>query len=239
MERRRFLINSALAIGGLWNLDVYSASGNYKVLRGDTLSGIAHRFHTSVSALKRLNNLTSDRILAGQSLKVRETASASLSSSTITAINKAPINRNKWKHIVIHHSATRQGNAKSFDSAHRRRGMTNGLAYHFVIGNGTGSGDGAIEIGPRWRGQLNGGHVKSSWFNGNSIGICMVGNFQERKPSPKQLASLQELIEHLQTGGLIQNKLRIFGHKQIKREQTLCPGKYMDGTIRTIARKMG
>jgi LysM repeat protein len=239
MERRHFLRNSALILGSIWNLDVWSASNTYKVLRGDTLSGIAHRFNTSVSTLKRLNHLKSDRILAGASLKVREKAAASLPSGTITSINKAPINRNKWKHIVIHHSATRQGNAKSFDSAHRRRGMNNGLAYHFVIGNGTGSGDGTIEIGPRWRGQLNGGHVKSAWFNGNSIGICMVGNFQERKPSAKQLASLQDLIKHLQTGGLMQHKLRIFGHKQIKREQTLCPGKFMDANIRSIARKLG
>lgn len=226
-------------LGSIWNLDVCFASNTYKVLNGDTLSGIAHRFNTSVSALKDLNHLSSDRILAGQSLKVRDKASASLPSATITSINKAPINRNKWKHIVIHHSATRQGNAKSFDSAHRRRGMNNGLAYHFVIGNGIGSGDGVIEIGPRWRGQLNGGHVKSAWFNGNSIGICMVGNFQERKPSAKQLASLNELVKHLQTGGLMQHKLRIFGHKQIPHQQTLCPGRHMDANIRSIARKLG
>ena len=228
-----------MLLGGIWNLDVWSASNTYRVLRGDTLSGIAHRFNTSVSTLKRLNGLKSDRILAGRSLKIKETLASSLPSGTVSAINQAPINRNKWKHIVIHHSATRQGSAKSFDSAHRRRGMINGLAYHFVIGNGTGSKDGIIEIGPRWKGQLNGGHVKSAWYNGNSIGICMVGNFEERKPTTKQLASLQELIQHLQTGGLIQHKLHIFGHKQIKREQTLCPGKFMDTNLRTIAQKLG
>ena len=117
--------------------------------------------------------------------------------------------------------------------------MSNGLAYHFLIGNGRGSGDGVLEIGSRWRGQLNGGHVKSSWYNGNSIGICLVGNFQERKPTPKQLASLQHLVKYLQTSGLMQQKLRVYGHKQIKREQTLCPGKYMDATIASMAKKLG
>lgn len=38
---------------------------------GDTLSGIAHRYHTTVWRLKRLNHLRSDRIYAGQRLRVR------------------------------------------------------------------------------------------------------------------------------------------------------------------------
>jgi|GEM_PF-256586 len=42
----------------------------YTVVSGDTLSAIAARFSTSVSNLKSWNNLTSDLILIGQSLKV-------------------------------------------------------------------------------------------------------------------------------------------------------------------------
>src|SRR5271165_7120164 len=42
-----------------------------------------------------------------------------------------------WEFIVIHHSATRTGDAEIFDAAHRARGMINGLAYHFVIDNGS------------------------------------------------------------------------------------------------------
>jgi hypothetical protein len=42
------------------------------------------------------------------------------------------------------YSAIKDGNAASYDRAHRRRGMENGLAYHFVIGNGVDSGDGEI-----------------------------------------------------------------------------------------------
>ena len=51
-----------------------------------------------------------------------------------------------WEWIIIHHSATRVGSAEVFDAAHRARGMINGLAYHFVIDNGTvGKADGLIE----------------------------------------------------------------------------------------------
>lgn len=42
----------------------------YKVKSGDTLGHIAQRHHTSVSAIKRLNNLRSDNINVGQVLKI-------------------------------------------------------------------------------------------------------------------------------------------------------------------------
>lgn len=48
-----------------------SGRSSYKVRSGDTLSGIAAKFGVRVSTLKRLNNLRSDRIRAGQVLKVR------------------------------------------------------------------------------------------------------------------------------------------------------------------------
>lgn len=42
----------------------------YKVRNGDTLGGIAKRNHTTVSALKKWNNLRSDKIRIGQVLKI-------------------------------------------------------------------------------------------------------------------------------------------------------------------------
>lgn len=42
----------------------------YKVKSGDTLGYIAQRYHTSVSAIKRLNHLKSDNINVGQVLKI-------------------------------------------------------------------------------------------------------------------------------------------------------------------------
>ena len=71
------------------------------------------------------------------------------------AIDEARVARNRWKYTIVHNSGTRQGNARIFDYYHRHvRKMPNGLAYHFVIGNGTSSGNGQIEIGNRWVRQL-------------------------------------------------------------------------------------
>src|SRR5678815_1401985 len=87
-----------------------------------------------------------------------------LTSSVIEAIRRAPVKRRRWQFIVVHNSGTRQGNARVFDYYHKHvRRMQNGLAYHFVIGNGTSTGNGQVEVGDRWRRQINGGHVHSDY----------------------------------------------------------------------------
>jgi LysM repeat protein len=48
-----------------------TAGGTYVIRRGDTLGGIAERHGTTVTALKRLNGMRSERIVAGQKLRVK------------------------------------------------------------------------------------------------------------------------------------------------------------------------
>ena len=143
------------------------------------------------------------------------------------AIDDARVARNRWKYIVVHNSGTRQGNARIFDYYHRHvRRMPNGLAYHFVIGNGTSSGDGLIEIGNRWVIQLAGGHVHSDYLNYISIGICLVGDFNRDLPTRAQYDALDELIRYLrQRVGKIDGRYSIvLGHKEINPRPTDCPG---------------
>ncbi|MBN2190863.1 MAG: N-acetylmuramoyl-L-alanine amidase [Candidatus Aureabacteria bacterium] len=137
----------------------------------------------------------------------------------------AEAQKGDWKYIVIHHSATETGNAAIFDKAHRRRGMRNGLAYHFVIDNGTsGRRDGQIETGSRWKRQIEGGHVRQRWLNIQGIGICIVGNLNEKCMTEKQYWSLVWLTKHLMKKyNIPQNK--VLFHGKIKGESTECPGK--------------
>jgi N-acetyl-anhydromuramyl-L-alanine amidase AmpD len=132
----------------------------------------------------------------------------------------------RWKYIVIHHSATRKGNAAIMDLYHRNfRHMPNGLAYHFVIDNGTcATADGEVEEGGRWKKQLPGGHVKQPWLNESGIGICLVGNFNRQYPTKKQLDSLVALINRLRTSYGIPLSC-IKGHKEFIGERTMCPGR--------------
>ena len=150
-----------------------------------------------------------------------------LSPAVRKAIDNAKIRKGRWKYIIIHNSGTRQGNARIFDNYHRRvRKMENGLAYHFVIGNGASSGNGQIEIGPRWTRQINGGHVASNYLNDISIGICLVGDLNRDLPTKAQLEALDELCSYLRNRvGKVKGKAAIVkGHKEINPKPTDCPG---------------
>jgi hypothetical protein len=143
------------------------------------------------------------------------------------AIDDARVARNRWKYIVVHNSGTRQGNARIFDYYHRHvRKMPNGLAYHFVIGNGTSTGNGQIEIGNRWVKQMAGGHVHSDYLNYIGLGICLVGDFNRDLPTRAQYEALDELIRYLrQRVGKVDGHYSIvLGHKEINPRPTDCPG---------------
>jgi hypothetical protein len=152
-----------------------------------------------------------------------------LSRSVIEAIRRAPVKRRRWQFIVVHNSGTRQGNARAFDYYHRHvRRMQNGLAYHFVIGNGTSTGNGQIEVGDRWRRQINGGHVHSDYLNNISLGICLVGDFNRDQPTRAQLESCEELIRYLRErcGKVDRGEIPVKPHREMNppRWPTDCPG---------------
>ncbi|MGB2781697.1 MAG: peptidoglycan recognition family protein [Phycisphaerae bacterium] len=131
-----------------------------------------------------------------------------------------------WQWIVIHHSATAYGSAAIFDDWHRNGRHWDELGYHFVIGNGTNSGDGAVEIGPRWVKQKYGAHTKV-WnreeYNQVGIGICLVGNFDKSAPTPAQRDALVRLADWLATRYRI-GEDHIIGHGDVA--DTHCPGRY-------------
>ena len=134
--------------------------------------------------------------------------------------------RRNWQYIIIHHSASDRGNAGQFDRFHRMERGWNELGYHFVIGNGRGSGDGEIEVGPRWRKQKHGAHCKTpdNRYNDFGIGVCLVGNFQDRgHPTPAQMRSLAGLVDHLRQVCNIPLQ-DIYKHGAVT-HKTACPGR--------------
>jgi hypothetical protein len=130
-----------------------------------------------------------------------------------------------WKWIVIHHSATPTGGAAAFDRMHRAKGWDE-LGYDFVIGNGTDTRDGQIEVGPRWPVQKHGAHTKTpdNRYNEQGIGICLVGNFDLTNPTNEQMKSVTRLVAFLMQKYNIPPD-RVLGHGQAK--PTDCPGRYM------------
>ena len=132
-----------------------------------------------------------------------------------------------WTAIVIHHSGTNNGNAAVFDRWHREGNYWEGVGYDFVIGNGTDSGDGQIEVTFRWRQQRTGAHCKTpnNWANESAVGICLVGNFNHTVPTARQMQSLLKLISFLQRRyGIAQSG--IYGHNTTPGARaTACPGR--------------
>lgn len=221
MNRRNFVARIS-TIGVLSSLIPNSSQAEtYIVKKGDTLTRIAKRYGTSVTKLKQTNRLTSDNIRIGQKLTVPY---LNAQVATVRRLTKQiTLNRNKWKYIVAHHSATPHGNAQSYDRVDRRHGMKNGLAYHFLIGNGRDSKDGEIEIGSRWTKQIHGGHVSKWEYNNHGIGICLVGNFEIQKPTRRQMDSLKALIRFLGED-LLDGNFQFLVHNEIN--PTLCPGRH-------------
>jgi hypothetical protein len=137
-----------------------------------------------------------------------------------------PVAPRPWRWIVIHHSATTTGGAAAFDKMHRAKGWDE-LGYDFVIGNGTDTGNGQIEVGSRWVKQKVGAHAKTSdnRFNEYGIGICLVGNFDFERPTPQQVRSLDKLVAYLMVTYRISPE-NVLGHRDTK--STDCPGRYMN-----------
>jgi hypothetical protein len=149
-----------------------------------------------------------------------------LSAANIEAIRRAPVQRARWKFVIVHNSGTRQGSARVFDYYHKRvRRMKNGLAYHFVVGNGTSTRDGQIEIGDRWSRQARGGHVHSDYMNNIGLGICLVGDFNRHQPTRAQLEATEELIKYLQER-CGSGRFSVRPHREVNppRWATDCPG---------------
>jgi len=217
-----------------------------RLKKGDTLAKIARERGVSIEDLRKWNRLRGDTLHPGNLLRTRAPSSTpekaipqkteppaptkSTASELIfippvkTLIDSAKPKLRDWEYIVVHHSGTSGGNARIFDAYHKQRGMENGMAYHFVIGNGSDSGDGQIEVGQRWLRQIQGGHLASESLNEIAIGICLVGDFSNHRPDPRQTAALIELVQYLRK---LQpdSRLKFRLHREINTRPTECPGK--------------
>ncbi len=105
-----------------------------------------------------------------------------------------------WKYIVIHHTATSSGSVESINASHVKNKDKSGnpwlgIGYHFVIGNGDGMSDGAIETdlsledADSWGARRQ--HEQRLTTSAASR-ICLVGNFQrhpDRSPAQKRQAA--------------------------------------------------
>jgi len=159
-----------------------------------------------------------------------------------------PVNRSKvtpanapWRHITIHHSTSKDSpavlatasGAKSDLQRIQKYHMTNNgwgdVGYHFLIDAG-----GRIYEGRSM--EFQGAHAGTDGASNNNvgnIGICLLGNFDEERPTPAALRSLEQLVRNLRSTYSIPSK-GVSAHLDWK--NTECPGQYLLPYVRQLAR---
>jgi LysM repeat protein len=195
------------------------------VEHGQTVYRIAKNYGMDWHELMRVNRISNPSSLeVGQQLFIPRLAppvfvpmrGGPLGYEDIRSLVGAPRTKSDWRTITVHHSGTRTGSAKLFHRDHMRRHM-GGLFYHFVIGNGTNSPEGGLEVGFRWQRQIKANRPYD-------IQICLVGDFDEQDVSEAQFSTLVELIQVLrQDYGIGIENIR--KHEDIKGKHTACPGR--------------
>lgn len=183
----------------------------------ETLWRISKTYGVDMRALMAANHLSDPKkIKNGQQLLIPQT----LGPRPVIPLYPGK----RWTHIVIHHTATHNGDAYSIDKLHHKRGFWNGLGYHFLINNGTnGKVDGQIQVGPRWVKQQDGAHANAAGMNEKGIGIALVGNYSERYVSAIEFDTLIFLVKALQKYYRISSQ-NVVAHREVPGKKTECPG---------------
>ena len=113
---------------------------------------------------------------------------------------RVPVDGSRWQYIEIYQSGRARGNARSLAEFGRQKGL-GGLAYHFVITNGSGGPDGRIQVSQQWTEQKEarvGGMSGEGTCESSIIKICLIGDFGKGPPGGVQLSQLAALLRSLQ-----------------------------------------
>jgi N-acetylmuramoyl-L-alanine amidase len=119
--------------------------------------------------------------------------------------------------IIVHHSATDRDSTTfaSIKNYHINNNGWNNVGYHKVIEASGKIYDGMPE------GNV-GYHCLHDGFNYKSVAVCLTGNFQDQKPTEKQLASLKQILDEWRAKYNIPRD-KVLGHKETG-ASTSCPG---------------
>ncbi len=102
----------------------------------------------------------------------------------------------QWDSIDIFFSGTKGGNIDRLVAALGLESPDQ-LNCHFVICNGVGAGDGAIEATETWKEQRSTRSTSTGRGDARTIRICLIGNGVSALPTDYQLKRLEMLLEAL------------------------------------------
>ncbi|XP_015509215.2 peptidoglycan-recognition protein SC2 [Neodiprion lecontei] len=112
---------------------------------------------------------------------------------------------------------------RSYQDLHMDVNTWADIGYHFVIG-----GDGNVYEGRGW--DHVGAHCPG--YNGQGIGICIIGDYTSRMPNNASLEAFQSLIDCGISLGKVKPDYKLIGHRQGR--DTQCPGETFYAHIKTM-----
>ncbi|HMG44868.1 MAG TPA: N-acetylmuramoyl-L-alanine amidase [Acidimicrobiales bacterium] len=132
--------------------------------------------------------------------------------------------------LWIHHAGTEQHGAVALRDIQRYHQVTRGwkdIAYNFVVDD-----DGTIYEG-RGAGIAGGA---TAGDNSRSHAVCLLGNFENRQPTPASFRTLVDLCRHGQRVGWWVPTCG--GHRDAPGAQTACPGRHLYARLPEVRRQI-
>ncbi len=124
----------------------------------------------------------------------------------------------KIKFIAVHHSQRKIDSVKRIKNLHIKINKWEDIGYHYLIGK-----NGKIYKGRSEK--FIGAHIYG--HNKNSLGICLIGNFDEELPAKKQIQTLIKFLKQKIKKHKISVK-NILGHREFPNVAKTCPGKFVN-----------
>ena len=130
--------------------------------------------------------------------------------------------------VVIHHSAMPPDEGpREIQQVHMQGRNFQDIGYHFLIDR-----EGRIYEGRSLA--VHGAHVRE--HNAGTLGIVLLGNYEEIEPTAGQLQRLRWLISALRARHPLTH---LAGHRDFLPGKTLCPGKNLAPLLPKLAAELG
>ena len=127
--------------------------------------------------------------------------------------------------IVLHCSATEDSESKSWGAIKQYHTNVRGwldIGYHYGIERVNG-GIYLLRGRPYWK---RGAHCKAENRNFDSLGVCVVGKFDDKPPESDVYQATLDVLKHLCFTFWVKPD-DVYGHREFEKHKT-CPGKMWD-----------
>ena len=143
------------------------------------------------------------------------------------------VNRNPWTRLTVHHTAMHSSTLGRVSPGEIGQAIQ-GIQRQHMVDRGFGDIGYHFLVDPRggiWAGRdltYQGAHALGS-NNIANLGICLLGNFEDERPTAAALSALERLVNDLRERyGIPRN--RVYGHRDFT--STACPGRNLMAWVR-------